>query len=338
MKRITAIVATVLTLFFAGAASLHAQDPRAKWDQLSKEQREVVRQRFEMWKNLPKERRDEIARRQAEFENARAEAFDPHLPPPPRGPEADRRVHDLLKKKSNEILGRSGLSKEQIENLSTADLPSFARARALERLGDLEKRGIVDASEAARLRELPPPGLAKELRRLQKVAFLKSPPPAYLEIPVANRKTLEALPPEEFLKEVKRYLPRPPKGVPPPFPFGPPGREGPPPGPGSPPSEGGPPPDGPRFPRFAANSRFRVVKEWIDAHVTEEERKEIQSADPIERRQIARKILKAHARAALRERGLDERLVNETDVLPREDREIRLIQLIDRNFVAPPVR
>lgn len=328
-------VLVVLSLCFVridSAACAWVESPRStQWESLSAEEKELVRRRFELWKRMPEAQREKLRQRHDALVEVKAEVDRVAQPRPPQARD-DRKLRDMLKQKRKQILDGGRFAADEIEGLRADELVDAARLRALDRVDRLERDGVIDAEHATRLRALPAPKLGRELRKVEKKRFLSKPPRRFLELPQSERERLAALPPDEFLREIKRIIP-------PPRPLT---------GPGHPPAL---PPEGSasRSPegsskegrrRVPPDPRFLATKQWVDSNLDEAQIAAIKQAEPFERRGVIRKILRARAVEALRARGDDPRWVEEIDLLPGGDRELRLIQLIDPNFdfegSAPP--
>lgn len=330
------LILVVLFSCFAridSAACARIESPRwTKWESLSADERELVQRRFELWKRMPEAQREKLRQRHDALVEVKAEVDRAAQLRPPQ-PRDDRKLRDVLKQKRKQILDGGRFAADEIEGLRADELVDAARVRALDRVDRLERDGVIDAEQASHLRGLPAPKLGRELRKVEKKRFLSKPPRRFLELPQAERDRLAALPPDEFLREIKRVVPppRPPTG---------PLREPalPNEGSGSESLPGGQK-DGRR--RVPPDPRFLATKQWVDTHLDEAQITAIKQAEPFERRGVIRKILRARAVEALRARGDDPKWVEEIDLLPGGDRELRLIQLIDPTFdferaVPPP--
>jgi Protein of unknown function (DUF3106) len=310
MSAMTRLVGVMTLLLSALLLAQEPQDPKRIWDKLSPSEREALEHRFELWKKLPSEQQAKMRARHGMLRDITSE---------PQGPvsmSVDQvRVEENIQNLGSEILKASGWTADEVDALSPDELLNAARKRALDRVHQLEKKNRIDAATAQRLRELPPSEFRHEIKRIEKSIILANPPRAVLELPSAERARLEALPPTEFLREIKRLAP-PPPGT----------------------SPGEPGPRGPRAPRVKPlpNPRILSVRKWLDNNADPGELAALRKAEPFERRRMTREYLQRRARFAVEARGGSAEWLNEVELLPNEEREIRLIQLIDPTFVPPP--
>lgn len=308
------VLGLLLFVAFSGGAFGQSTSRSVDWDRLTPEQKQVLKHRFELWKRMPEDQKQVMKRRHEALVEMKSQLGGDGAG---AGPRDDAGLRKLLERKRRQILEGGRFDREEIEAVATDDIVEAARARALERIARMESEGIVDPEHAARLRELAPPKLGRELRKLEKKRFLSRPPRPFLDLPKEERERISRLPPDEFLREIKRVVPppeRPPQG-------------------GKPEAKGGPrPPDRPRVPQ---DPRFLAAKRWVDENLSEQEREAIRAAEPFERRNVIRKFLRARAKQALRERGEDAASFEEIELLPAFEREMRWIQLIDPSFEPP---
>lgn len=305
-------------VLIATNAAAQERSSKQEWERLTPAQQQKVKQRFELWKRMPDDQKQALIRRHDALVELKSK-LDDGAASEPKSARDDQPLRRFLEKRRKEILSGDRFTPDEIESMAPDEIFEAARDRALDRVDRLESEGIVDAEQARRLRELPPPKLGRELRKFEKKRFLARPPREFLELPESERERLAALSPEEFLREIKRVVP-PPSLRPP-----------------SPKHDGRR--DDPRLgrkPMAPPDPRFLATKQWIDEHLTEQERAAIRAAEPFERRGVIRELLRARAEAALRERGGDPKWLEEIDLLPTRDREMRWIQLVDPGFEPPP--
>ncbi|MFG0318065.1 MAG: DUF3106 domain-containing protein [Planctomycetota bacterium JB042] len=219
----TTVVRTVLA-FVLLAASPSAQEGaapgKARWQELSEEQRALVRERYRAWKAMDPERRRSVETRQEALRSVR-EQLVAELPDAERRrieslesrerkralrPMIERRL-EALREELRERLGEDGIDKQTVRRVRRA-----LRDRTGDRLADLEERGVLPEGEAERLLGLSPVELGRELRRLNRLAILHDPPKELLLLPEAEREGLLALPPDAFHDELRVVLQKRPGG------------------------------------------------------------------------------------------------------------------------------
>lgn len=303
----------ILLLLTTAVRAQDEESGKQRWERLTPADRQRVLKNYAEWKKLSKEQREEMLRRHRELAEIRKEANANGE----QRPDSAERVRKLLESRRHDLLGGAGQSRDRLDEIDILDLEMVARQKAADRLRKLAKRGIVEPQEVERLLALEPRELGKEMRRINQLAFLRDPPPPFLALPEAERTRLAALPPGEFFKAVHEVIPPPPKD-----------------GPGwldrfaPPPEQDGPP---------LFDPRFHFVKQWLDRNLSPEELDRVRESDPIERRKVVMKLLLGRARSALEARGENKKeTLDSLDGLPRGEREIRLIQIIDPAASPPP--
>ena len=158
---------------------------RERWNELTPQQRAELSERFERWKSLSEEERTRIRQRFDKLSSLRRSAHE-CLPDKARSdfarlrPEQQARVlsgvaSQQIQQRGRELLQRMPAPwRERIEGADAAERPRLVdefrarmHAKALERLDQLERDGMLDAARAAHLRQSAPDELARELVGLE---------------------------------------------------------------------------------------------------------------------------------------------------------------------------
>ncbi|MBI4880383.1 MAG: hypothetical protein HY812_12110 [Planctomycetes bacterium] len=309
-------------LFAREGAAPPLTEQRARWEQLTPEERKLVLDRFEEWRRLPEEEKQDLADRH----RALGEVKDRVLTDLP-APEKDR-IRRLRPRERNRALGphlSRFLQCERQRVLELAGLPApgcdkvpfsrirkSARAYAGAMLGQLEEEGHLQEGEAEKLLSLTPCQMKRALREIQRRHILQHPPRALLTLPDEERQRLLNLDPDAFVREIERLKGEAQgSGIAPMMKDLLHGRHEPPPRP---------------LPE-------KVLRRVLD----EEQFQRFQDAPPQERRKLVLQFLEERARARLSERGEDANILEPLQNAPDCEKERRLLEIIEGGpALGPP--
>ncbi len=315
------LLGSLLWLACAPAAALGQEgaapplsEQRARWEQLTPEERKLVLDRFEQWRKLPDEEKQDLADRH----RALGEVKDRVLTTLP-APEKDR-IRRLRPRERNRALGphlSSFLECERKRVLELAGLPApgcdkvpFSRIRKSARayagavLKQLEEEGHLQDGEAEKLLSLTPCQMKRALREIQRRLILQHPPRALLTLPDEERRKLMNLEPDSFVREIERLKGEAQgRGIAPMMKDLLQGRHEPPPRP--------------------------LPEKVLRRVLGDEQLQRLQDAPAQERRQLVLQFLEERARARLAERGEDASILEPLQGAPDCEKERRLLEIIE---------
>ncbi|MFH0946211.1 MAG: DUF3106 domain-containing protein [Planctomycetota bacterium] len=208
------LVLSVLLVLFGSAQETAAQHGRGsdRWSELTEEQRAEVKRRFEQFKRMSPEEQEAIRERHRALEQARDKALADlqaeearrleQLPPRERKRAMNSQLRSYLSRSKKSILEGAGLPGQEAQQPDFDEVRRAMKQRAEATLQEFEEDGFLEPGQAEELLRLSPWELRRELRKLKQRQVLQNPPPELSNLSEQERRELQDLPPDQFMRRM----------------------------------------------------------------------------------------------------------------------------------------